>query len=117
MARPRKYADDAARQAAYRTRYAVIQVRLVPETAETLTKLAEYLDVPRTEVANSLLNYALLNRNWIQLGLFGKRLPHAADKRAAKVEGEPEQNPIGLDLMRDFLLWAMTEGATKPKGK
>lgn len=110
MARPKKYADDAARQAAYRSRYTIVQVRLVPETAETLTKLAEYLDVPRTEVANSLLNYALLNRNWLQLGLFGKRLPHAADKKRG---GEPQDNPLALDLMRDFLLWAATESMTK----
>lgn len=77
MGRPRKYADDAARQAAYRDRYAVIDARLERETVETLDKIAKYLDVPRTEVIASLLKFALLNRNWLQLGLFGKRLPHA----------------------------------------
>lgn len=105
MARPKKYANDAERQAAHRSRNTVLQIRLVPETAETLDKLAEYLAVPRTEVANSLINFALLNRNWYTLGLFGKPLPHAADKRTRK------ENPIAADLFRDFLIWAATKGA------
>ena len=77
MARPRKYPTDAARQAAHRDRYAVFEIRIVKETAATITKLAETLDVPRTEVVNSLINFALLNRNWFTLGLFGKALPYA----------------------------------------
>lgn len=77
MARPKKYASPAERQKAYRERYVTVEARLVPETAETLDRLAEALDVPRTEVINSLINYALLNRNWFTLGLFGKRLPYA----------------------------------------
>lgn len=76
MGRPRKYANAAEKQAAYRARYAVVEARLVPETVETLDRIAEALDVPRTEVVNSMINYALLNRNWFTLGLFGKRLPY-----------------------------------------
>lgn len=76
MGRPRKYANAAEKQAAYRARYAVVEARLVPETLETLDRIAEALDVPRTEVVNSMINYALLNRNWFTLGLFGKRLPY-----------------------------------------
>lgn len=76
MARPKKYATPAEKQAAYRARYEIIEVRLVKETAATITELAETLDVPRTEVLNSLINFALLNRNWFTLGLFGKRLPY-----------------------------------------
>lgn len=77
MARPSKYASPAERQAAYRERYAVIDIRVAKETAETLDKLAEHLDTSRNEVVNSLINFALLNRNWATLGLFGKRLPYA----------------------------------------
>lgn len=77
MGRPKKHATPAARQAAYRQRYVTVEARLVPETAATLDELASTFDVPRTEVVNSLINFALLNRNWFTLGLFGKRLPRA----------------------------------------
>lgn len=73
--RPRKYASAAERQRAYRQRYVIVEARVIPETAATLDKLSELLDVPRTEVLNSMINFALLNRNWHTLGLFGKRLP------------------------------------------
>ena len=76
MARPSKYANAAEKQAAYRNRYEIIEIRVVKETGETLTELAKYLDTPRTELVNSLINFALLNRNWAALGLFGKRLPY-----------------------------------------
>lgn len=78
MARPKKYATAAERQKAYRSRpaHVIVEARVVPETAATLDKLAHEFDVPRTEVINSLINYALLNRNWFTLGLFGKRLPY-----------------------------------------
>jgi hypothetical protein len=77
MGRPSKYASPAERQAAYRARYEIIECRVVKETGETLTALAAHLDVPRTELINSLINFALLNRNWSTLGLFGKRLPYS----------------------------------------
>ena len=77
MARPRKFTNDAERQAAYRDRYSVFSIRLRKDTAETIEALAEELDVPRTEVVNSLIVFALLNYNWKTLGLFGKRLPRA----------------------------------------
>lgn len=65
------------RQAAFRERNDVLEIRLTPKTAATLRRMAEYFDVPRTEVVNSLINFALLNRNWFTLGLFGKPLPRA----------------------------------------
>jgi hypothetical protein len=83
MARPRKYASDAERQKAYRERWAIAQFRLEKETAETIKRLAEFTDASESEVADSLIKFALLNRNWFTLGLFGKRLPRA--------------NPEGLD--------------------
>lgn len=83
MGRPRKYASASEKQAAYRDRYAVFEIRLIKETATTLDKLAETLDVSRNEVVNSLINFALLNRSWFTQGLFGKRLPYS-------------KNPAGL---------------------
>lgn len=80
MGRPRKYASDAERVAAHRDRYAIVSLRLEHETADTLKKIADYLDVPVTEVGASLIKFALLNRNWLQLGLFGKKLPYAGAK-------------------------------------
>lgn len=77
MARPKKYASAAERQAAFRQRYATVTVRVQAETAQTIAELAKTLDVPQTEVINSLIMFALLNRNWHVLGLFGKRLPRA----------------------------------------
>lgn len=77
MARPKKYATAAERQEAYRQRYAIMEFRVVKETGETLDALALYLDVSRNELINSLINFALLNRNWASQGLFGKRLPYA----------------------------------------
>lgn len=77
MGRPRKHADNAAKQAAYRARYAVKSYRFEAETAETIKRLADELDTSENEVINSLVKFALLNRNWFTLGLFGKRLPRA----------------------------------------
>ena len=77
MARPRKFASDSERQAAYRGRYAVRQIRLSKETMTTIDDIAAQLDHPSTEVIASLINFALLNYNWRILGLFGKRLPYA----------------------------------------
>lgn len=77
MARPRKYASDAERAKAFRNRYAVGEFRVIPETMATLEAIALEFDVPRTEVVNSMINFALLNRNWFTLGLFGKRLPYS----------------------------------------
>ena len=77
MARPRKFATAAERQAAYRDRYATPTIRVIKETDETVRDIARGLGVPATEVYNSLINFALLNRNWRQLGLYGKMLPRA----------------------------------------
>jgi len=85
--RPKKYASSAERQAAYRARWPVIEVRLPPQQAKTLDKLAKYFDVPRTEVAYSLINFALLNRTWFIEGLFGKSLPRT-DVRSINYKGE-----------------------------
>lgn len=85
MARPRKYSSDAERQAAFRARSGLAEVRLLPETLATLDRIATALDVPRTEVINSMINFALLNRNWSADGLFGKRLPNANEKPKRRV--------------------------------
>lgn len=79
MGRPKKYATAAERQAAYRQRYATLSVRVQTETAETIADISRELGEPQTEVINSLIIFALLNRNWRALGLMGKRLPRASN--------------------------------------
>lgn len=84
MARPRKYATDADKAKAFRERYRVMSIRFEPETAETIDKLGEAFEGSQSEVVNSLVKFALLNRNWFTMGLFGKRLPRAPNP----IEGE-----------------------------
>lgn len=74
--RPKKYASAAERQAAYRARYAVIELRLEHETVATLDRIGEHLDISRNEVVNQILKFGLLNRNWFTEGRFTKWLPH-----------------------------------------
>lgn len=79
MGRPRKYASDAEKAKAHRERWVIKSFRTEKDTAETIAKLAEFTDESEAEVINSLIKFALLNRNWFTLGLFGKRMPRADD--------------------------------------
>lgn len=67
--RPKLYASAAERQAAYRERFATIEVRLDPTTVDTLTRIAQTLDVPRVAVVEQVIKHGLLNRDWFKLGL------------------------------------------------
>lgn len=62
--RPRKYANAAERQAAYRARFANVNVRMAPETAETLERISAATLVPVTELGRQMILFALANRNW-----------------------------------------------------
>lgn len=75
MARPKKYGSAAERQAAYRHRYVVMDVRVKPETAATLDALCTSMDISRNDVINQLLQFALANRAWHTEPLFTKLLP------------------------------------------
>lgn len=92
MARPKLHGSAAERQAAYRQRWAVRSLRLETETNETIERIAREYDVPPNEVINSLIKFALLNRDWHKLGLFGKPLTTIADiresDRLARARGE-----------------------------
>lgn len=93
MGRPRKYASDAERARAHRERWRVKSFRTEEQTARTIEKLAEAWDVSEVEVINSLVKFALLNRNWFTLGLFGKRLPSVhtgATPRQMRHDEDPE---------------------------
>ena len=74
MGRPRKYASDAERQAAFRARWGTLTVAIDPTTIETIKAIAEVYDVSQSEVANQLFKFALLNRNWLSGVAFPNKL-------------------------------------------
>lgn len=85
--RPKKYASAAERQAAFRARFVTVPVRLDATTADTLTRLADSLDVPRTELMVNLIKHALLggpSRNWAVMGLRSDLLTKGLSQREAK---------------------------------
>lgn len=71
--RPALHADSAARKRAYREKVARLDVAIKPEISDTIGDIAESLDVSRNEVVNSLIRFALTNRNWKQVGLYGAK--------------------------------------------
>lgn len=75
MGRPRLYASAAEKQKAFRERYVVRDIRIKTETDATISRLCESMDLPRSEVVNQLLQFALTNRAWHILGTFTKLLP------------------------------------------
>lgn len=83
--RPRKYADDAARQEAYRKRYAVLSIRVSFDTAATLERISKETGVPRAELVNQMILFALSNRNWYTDPRFVRPLTEQArdDRRRA----------------------------------
>jgi hypothetical protein len=86
VGRPRLYASDADKQAAHRNRWRMKTARLPDAQADTIEKIAIEFDVSEAEVLYSLINFALLNRDWMKQGLFGKRLPRADDPPARKAD-------------------------------
>jgi hypothetical protein len=74
--RPRKYASDAEKQAAYRSRAAEVCVRLEPKTMATLDSIADEIGYTRNELMQSMVKFGLTNRDWRNEGLTAhKRLP------------------------------------------
>lgn len=73
--RPKKYASAAERQAAYRARAVEVSFRADPATVETLGRIAETIDVPRTDLLLSMTKFALANHDWARFGLTHKTLP------------------------------------------
>lgn len=71
--RLRVHSTNSKKTIAYRTRNVRMDVTVPPALAETLTEISSQLDCSRNELLNSLVRFALLNRNWRVLGLFGKR--------------------------------------------
>lgn len=64
MARPRKYASAAERQAAYRDRWAILETRLPRKTLETIERLAAARDESRAQFVYNLIMRALTAWTW-----------------------------------------------------
>jgi hypothetical protein len=73
--RPKKYASAAERQAAYRARASEISFRADATTADNLSRIADAIDVPRTDLILSMIKFALANHDWARFGLTHKTLP------------------------------------------
>lgn len=71
--RPPVHASAAARKAAYRAEKARIDYTDKPAIAATLEEIAAELDCSKNELMQSLVRFALTNRNWKQVGLYGAR--------------------------------------------
>lgn len=68
------HASAAARKAAYRANKARIDFTDKPAIVATIDEIAAALDCSKNELMQSLLRFALANRNWKQTGLFGSRM-------------------------------------------
>lgn len=90
--RPAKYSSAAERQAAYRARFVLVEARLDPTTADTLTRISQALDVPRAELLSQVIKHGLLNRNWAVDGL-RKDLKSRAAPQGARVTPKPRAAP------------------------
>jgi len=95
--RPRKYASQAERQAAYRARNVMLEFRAEPKTADNVSKIADTLGYPRSDVLLSMVKFALTNHDWARFGLTHKTIPTY------------KENPMSE---KTFL---MSVGASKPK--
>lgn len=96
MARPRLYASAAERQAAYRERSKVIEIRVTAKVGDTLDRLAEKLDISRNELAYNLIAFALANRDWANAPLYA-RLP-GARRNPDDGEDDPVRNPYRVEI-------------------
>ena len=98
--RPKLYASAAERMAAHRARNSTLEFRADNKTAETVTKIADTIDVSRSDLLLSMTKFALTNHDWARFGLTHKTLP--------KYEG----NPMATKEKKIFM---MAMGADKPK--
>jgi hypothetical protein len=71
--RPPVHTDDAARVRAHRAKLARFDYTDKPEIAEIIAEIASQLGCSRNEALQSMVRFALTNRNWKQVGLYGAK--------------------------------------------
>lgn len=64
MARPRKYASAAERQAAYRDRWAILETRIPRKTMDTIERLAAARGTSKAQFTYNLIMRALTGWTW-----------------------------------------------------
>lgn len=89
--RPRKYASDAERQAAFRARNVMVEFRAENKTADTLNKIADEIDVSRSDLVLSMVKFALTNHDWARFGLTHKTIPFYKGNPMATKKPSPAQ--------------------------
>ena len=67
------HANGSARVAAHRAKQARLDYTDEPAIALTIGDIARALDQSKQDVMRSLVRFALTNRNWKQLGLYGRK--------------------------------------------
>ena len=83
--RPKLYASAAERQAVYRARVGTMEVRLDATTIDTLSRIAQALDVPRAELVAQVIKHGLLNRDWFREGLRKDLRSKGVERQGARV--------------------------------
>jgi hypothetical protein len=68
------HADAAARKRAHRAALARVDYADDPKIVSTIGEIADQLGYSRAEVMKSLVRFALTNRNWKQVGLWGGKV-------------------------------------------
>ncbi|WP_341888392.1 hypothetical protein [Variovorax sp. YR752] len=71
--RPAVHADAAARVRAHRAAKARIDFTDDPKIKQTIAGIASELGCSEADVLRSITRFALTNRNWKQVGLYGSK--------------------------------------------
>lgn len=92
--RPRKYANAAEKQRAYRERWATLSGRVEQRTKDTVEtiRLASGADVTIGDVLNAAIKFYAVRFDWQSGNLFGKRLPTINDPRYRAQREREEAN-------------------------
>jgi hypothetical protein len=69
MPRPRIYATDAERIAAYRERKTKLDLVVDKDRAEKIKEIAKTLGVSKNTLLNAMVRFALTNHNWKKQGI------------------------------------------------
>lgn len=99
--RPRKYASDAERQAAYRARLeetgiVSVSTRFERRTAETLERISAERLIPVNELVRQMVLHSLANNDWRTKPLYVRPLTNqASDDRRRATRFQPK--PVDLE--------------------
>lgn len=80
--RKRKHTSAAAKLAAHRDSHARMDFITSKRIGDTVAALAQQFDCSKNEVLNSLVRFALTNRNFKQVGLWGMGKPGAEEQQS-----------------------------------